>query len=122
MTHVGLEEILHFVQNDNTCYQRPDCNLYCNFTSLSPFVNAKVRQKFAPNQIFEPRIFPRGGDNILIFNMLKNLFLLIFHSADNQRVTAMKNRSHGNDSQHTVYQRVKDKHSLHQSRRALHSV
>ena len=41
------------------------------------------------NQIFEPRIFPRGGDNLLIINTMKNLFLQIFHLADYQLVTRM---------------------------------
>ena len=51
------------------------------------FATAKVEHEHLQNQIFEPQIFPRGGDNSLIINTMKNLFLPIFQLADNQRVT-----------------------------------
>ena len=73
-----------------------------------PFATAKVRREIAPHQIFGPRIFPQGGGNSLIVNGLKNAFLRFFHSADNQRVTATENNHLGNNTQHTIYQRVKD--------------
>ena len=41
-------------------------------------------EKLHQTKFFGLEFFHEGGGNILIINMLKNLFLLIFHSADNQ--------------------------------------
>ena len=45
--------------------------LKCLFVSLL-FATAKVEYEHLQNQIFEPQIFPRGGDNSLIINTMKN--------------------------------------------------
>ena len=45
--------------------------LKCLFVSLL-FATAKVEYEYLQNQIFESQIFPRGGDNSLIINTMKN--------------------------------------------------
>ena len=51
------------------------------------FATAKVDTKKTKYQIFESPIFPRGGDNYLIINTMKNQFLPIFQPSDYQGVT-----------------------------------
>ena len=43
----------------------------CLFVSLL-FATAKVGRKLIQNQIFRAQTFPRGGDNSLIINTMKN--------------------------------------------------
>ena len=57
----------------------------CLFVSLL-LATAKVEYELLQNQIFRAQTFPRGGDNSLIINTMKNLILPIFQPTDNQRV------------------------------------
>ena len=45
--------------------------LKCLFVSLL-FATAKVEYNRFQNQIFQAQTFPRGGDNSLIINTMKN--------------------------------------------------